>query len=135
MGKSLQKALLVSLVAFAGGVQGAMAESKARSQDEMCTLRCSDMFASLVAQATSTANPNSKPRSVADAMKNLKDFSSSCFNLCMDGFITIEALSNAAGFSSNSYTSAPAPMASPAPSPAPRPSAPTTGRVTRHFVK
>jgi hypothetical protein len=54
-------------------------------------------------------------------MKNLKDFSSSCFNLCIDGFITIEALSNAAGFSSSSYASTAAPPAAPQPEPSPSP--------------
>jgi hypothetical protein len=39
----------------------------------------------------------------------------------MDGFITIEALSNAAGFGSNSYASTAAPPAAPQPEPSPSP--------------
>jgi hypothetical protein len=113
MGKSLQKALLVSLVAFAGGVQGAMAEAKARTAEQRNAAVCADLLFAVGSEAAKTPSSTRAPSS-REAIAEIGIFSRSCENLLAGGFFTVEAVYRALGIQPpSSFTSAPAAKTSP----------------------
>jgi hypothetical protein len=134
MGKSLQKALLVSLVAFAGGVQGAMAESKvARTPEQRCDIMCADLVTKITLAAGE--NPSGTPTaSLQQVINDLSSFVGACKRLCGGGVFTVEALMSAMGMpGANSFVSAPAAKTSPSssiqPPPPPPPNSPANKKT------
>ena len=127
MGKSLQKALLVSLLAFAGGVQGVMAESKARTPEQRNAAVCADLLFAVVSEAAKTPSSTKAPSS-REAIAEIGTFSRSCENLLAGGLFTVEAVYRALGIEPPiSFTSASAAKALPASSAPPPPPPPTNG--------
>jgi len=133
MGKSLQKALLVSLLAFAAGVQGVMAESKvARTPEQRCDIMCADLVTKITLAAGE--NPSGTPTaSLQQVINDLSSFVGACKRLCGGGVFTVEALMSAMGMpGANSFVSTAAASTAPPPNPpappAPRPQLPTTTR-------
>ena len=131
MGKSLQKAIVVSFVALAATTPAAFSQEKQRTPAERCDLTCADMVFMITNAAA--ANPSGLPKTSPQQLINdLSTFLQSCKNLCSGGVFTVEALMTTMGFSgAPSYTSAPAANAAPAPTPSAPPPPPPSVSTNR----
>lgn len=132
MGKSLQKALLVSLLAFAGGVQGVMAQGTEVDKETMCMKQCANT-ALYFLESSGKAQQNMGKGATA-AMEDMLKFGEDCVAACVSGVLKFAEM--ASGGAMGAYVSAPAalPLEPPA-VPVPRPSVGTSQRRTQRLAK
>jgi hypothetical protein len=117
MGKSLQKALLVSLLAFAAGVQGVMAQGMGVDKETMCMKQCANT-ALYFLESSGKARQNMGKGATA-AMEDMLKFGEDCVAACVSGVLKFAEM--ASGGAANSFVSAPAAPAAPQPEPAASP--------------
>jgi len=123
MGKSLQKALLVSLLAFAGGVQGVMAQGTEVDKETMCMKQCANT-ALYFLESSGKAQQNMGKGATA-AMEDMLKFGEDCVAACVSGVLKFAEM--ASGGAMGAYVSAPAAKTSPLGS-APPPPPPQTSQ-------